>query len=68
MNGTNETNMTASGSGTATDPDSYNFHSSSETDMIPHFVFYTVLIVVVLAAAGGFILDFSFGKRRAKSN
>jgi hypothetical protein len=70
MNGTNDTNAIVSGSGTAADPYTYNFHTTSETFMMPHFMFYAVLIliVVVLAATGGFTLGFYFRKRRKKSN
>jgi hypothetical protein len=64
----NVTNGIVTGTGTASDPYIYNFHTTSETVMIPHFMIYTILMVAALAAAGGFMLGFYFGKRRVKSN
>ncbi|HEV7924370.1 MAG TPA: hypothetical protein VGR14_03385 [Verrucomicrobiae bacterium] len=71
MNGTNDTNAIVTGSGTASDPYIFNIHATSETAMIPHFMFYAVLIVVAFlafVAAGGFMLGFYFGKRQKKSD
>jgi hypothetical protein len=59
-----QTNSITNGSGTATDPYTHNFHTTSETVMMPHFLFCAVLIVAVLAAATGFLMGFYIGKRR----
>jgi hypothetical protein len=61
------TNIIISGSGTASDPYIYNFHPHSETVVLPHFMLYAVLIAALLAAGGGFVPGFYFGKRRRKS-
>ncbi len=49
MSGTNDTNMTVSGSGTASDPYTYHFQYHETTES--HLMFQAVAIAVVLAAA-----------------
>jgi ABC-type multidrug transport system permease subunit len=56
--------MTVSGSGTASDPYTYNFHTNAQSYGMPWMFYIMVIIVLGLAATGGFLLGFYFGKRR----
>jgi hypothetical protein len=67
MSGTNDTNMTVSGSGTASDPYTYNFHETAQSYGAPWMFFIVAIIVLGLAASIGFLLGFYFGNRRKKA-
>jgi hypothetical protein len=64
----NDTNITTTGSGTASDPTTFNNHVTSQSVVISHFGLYVVIIVVGLAAVTGFGLGFYFGKSRKNPN
>jgi len=69
MNSANDTNMTVSGSGTASDPKIFHFHATDNQSYETPWMFYAVVIAVLgLATAVGFLLGFCFGKRRTKPN
>jgi hypothetical protein len=63
----NDTNVVVTGSGTANDPYTYNFHETPQSGG-PPWVLYAVVIEVGLAAVAGFLLGDYFGNRRKKSN
>jgi hypothetical protein len=63
-----DTNAVVTGSGTAGDPYTYNFHVTAQSYRGPHWLFYVALILIGLAAVAGFLLGFYFGKRRKKAN
>jgi ABC-type multidrug transport system permease subunit len=71
MNGTNNTNVVVTGSGTASDPITYNFHTNAQSyghDGTSWMFYIVVIIVLGFPAAVGFLLGFYFGKSRKKSN
>jgi len=65
MNGTNDTNMTITGSGTAGDPYVYNFHTSAPSVITHHGGIYWLLIGMAI----GLCIRFSLSKIfKRKSN
>jgi hypothetical protein len=64
MNGTNDTNMTVSGSGTASDPRTFDFHTTGNTYVVPGVFYIIFLTIIASVAIAGFMLGFYFGKRR----
>jgi hypothetical protein len=59
----NDTNTLVHGSGSASDPTTFEFHESAQS-YGSHVMVCAVVVVVFLAAAAGFLLGFYFGKRR----
>ena len=57
-----ETNMTTSGSGTARDPYTFNYHTTAQSRVAPHWVILLFCVVIVLAVVGFLAM------RRRKSN
>jgi hypothetical protein len=64
----NDTNVIVTGSGTASDPLTYNFHVNAQSYGTPWMFYIVVIIMLGLAAAAGFPLGFYFGRCRGKSN
>jgi hypothetical protein len=64
----NDTNIIVHGSGTASDPRTFEFHTTAQSYGTPWMFYLVVIIVLGLAAAAGFLLGFYFGKGRRKSN
>ncbi len=60
----NDTNTNVQGSGTASDPYTYNFHETAQSYGAPWMFYVVAIIVLGFAVAFGFLLGFYFGKRR----
>jgi hypothetical protein len=63
----NETNIITNGSGTASDPYTFNFHTTGQSYGHPSG-FHAVAIFLGLGVIVGFLLGFYFGKKQKKSN
>jgi hypothetical protein len=69
MNGTNDTNAIVTGSGTASDPRTYDFQVNAQSyHGTPRMLYIVVIIVLGLVAVTGFLLGFYYGKSRKKPN
>jgi hypothetical protein len=64
----NDTNIIVTGNGTAGDPYTYNIHTTGQSIVMTHGMLAIIIILVGLAAVGGFLLGFNFGVRRKKLN
>ena len=60
----NDTNTIVQGSGTASDPYTYNFHDTAQSYGAPWMFYVVAIIALCSAVAFGFLLGFFLGKRR----
>jgi hypothetical protein len=60
----NDTNVIVHGTGTASDPTTYEFQTTAEGYGGAFWMLYAAILLVTLAAAAGFLLGFHFGKKR----
>jgi hypothetical protein len=63
----NGTNAVVSGSGTASDPTTFEFHETAQSYGASWIFFSVAVLMLGLAMAVGFLLEFYFGKRGKKS-
>jgi hypothetical protein len=61
-----DTNVTVTGSGTASDPYVYNYHATGGSSG-GFWVLSAVIIVASLTAVAGFRLGYYFGQRKKKN-
>ena len=67
MKGTNDTNGAISGTGTASDPYTYNFHEDGTSQGAPWIFWSLVMMVFCGVAIVGFLLGLYFRNKRKRS-